>query len=256
MFFKKEKKNYNYAFIGAIIIAVVAFAAVFIYKMDGGKTIPADDVKKEANETDKLLNDNKDALDAAKNTPNGEVKAISESDHIIGDLKAPVQMIVYSDFECPYCANFAETVKTIVKEFGDKIVIAYRHFPLSSHQYAVPAAIASECAAEQGKFWEMHDKIFAANAAQKLNVMQLKEDAADLGLNRVKFNQCLETEKYKDKVTRDMLDGRNAGATGTPTTFLNGLTLPGAYPFNDFTDSGGYARKGMKTLIEKALTNL
>ncbi|MEK7097672.1 MAG: thioredoxin domain-containing protein [Patescibacteria group bacterium] len=178
---------------------------------------------------------------------------ISKNDHLIGDLNAPVQMIIYSDFECPYCARFVDTIEKVKAEFGDKIAITFRHFPLAFHKDAMPAAIASECAAEQGKFWEMHDKLFEDNEDKKFSIAEFKNDAKELGLDQAKFNQCLETDKYKEKVQKQMLEGKSVGVTGTPTTFVNGEFVIGAIPFEDYKDSEGRQQSGMKKIIERKL---
>lgn len=178
---------------------------------------------------------------------------INEGDHIIGNADAPVQMIIYSDFECPYCARFVDTIEKVKAGFGDKVAITFRHFPLVFHKEAMPAAVASECAAEQGKFWEMHNKLFEDNENKKFNKEEFKNDAKELGLDQAKFNQCLDTNKYKEKVQKQMLEGKNAGVTGTPTTFVNGEFVIGATPFEDYKDSEGRQQLGMKKIIEGKL---
>ncbi|OGF24395.1 hypothetical protein A3H09_01320 [Candidatus Falkowbacteria bacterium RIFCSPLOWO2_12_FULL_45_13] len=183
----------------------------------------------------------------------GALKSIEAADHTLGDISAPVKMIVYSDFECPFCADFAKTMKQVEENFKYNAVIAFRHYLLAGHPQALPAAMASECAAEQGKFWEMHDKLFADNAAGRMSLEQFKTDAADLGLDTAKFNQCLDSEKFKDKVIEQKSGGDKAGVTGTPTTFVNGNIYPGAYPFEDFTGSDGKPDKGMKSVISDLL---
>ncbi len=190
------------------------------------------------------------------NNSNYQVKPVtpmSEADHLWGIIEAPVKLIVYSDFECPFCADFYDTLKQVKDEFGDKVVIAFRHYPLASHSLALNAAEASECAAEQGKFWEMYDKLFGDNKAKTMSTTQFKKDAVDLSLDQAKFNQCLDTEKYKDKVLAQMLEGKNAGVTGTPTSFVNGQFLVGAYPFKDFTGNDGRPELGMESIINKLL---
>ena len=181
------------------------------------------------------------------------LKPIDASDHVWGDIKAPAQMIVYSDFECPFCAQFTDTMKKVEENFKDKVAIVFRHYPLSGHKEANSAAEASECAAEQGKFWEMHDKLFADNKAGRLGIEQYKKDAADLSLDAAKFSQCLDSGKYKDKVSEEMAGGNGAGVTGTPTSFINGKIYPGAYPFEDFTAPNGDKESGMKSIISQLL---
>jgi protein-disulfide isomerase len=181
------------------------------------------------------------------------LRPIDEADHVSGNKTAPVEMIIYSDFECPFCAHFAKTAGQIRQSYPEKVKIVFRHFPLTMHPEAVPAALASECAAEQGKFWEMHDRLFAANEADALGAEKYKEEAAGLGLDAAKFNQCFDAEKYLKKVEREMLEGRNLGISGTPYSFLNGQPIPGALPFDDFTAADGKTTDGLKSRIEKFL---
>lgn len=185
---------------------------------------------------------------------NGQtVVPINEVDHVWGDVKAPVQIIVYSDFECPFCVRFAQTMKQIEENFKDNVAITFRHYPLFGHPDAKSAAEASECAGEQGKFWEMHDKLFVDNTAGRMSVEQFKQDAVDLGINTEQFNQCLDSNKYKDKIAEQKNQGDKAGATGSPTIFVNGNIYPGAYPFEDFTSPDGRQNKGMKSIIGELL---
>mgnify|MGYP003394008426 CR=1 FL=1 len=186
-------------------------------------------------------------------TPTAAVRPIDQTDHVWGDPKAPVQMIVYSDFECPFCAEFAATMKKIQAAFPGKIAIAFRHYPLPIHAQAEKAAQAGECAAEQGRFWEMHDKLFADNVAGKMSPEQFKQDAADLGLDQNKFNQCLDSGQYAEKVSQEKAEGEKAGVTGTPTSFMNGNIYPGAHPFEDFTAPDGRSELGMKSIISGLL---
>jgi len=192
---------------------------------------------------------------ANKTPSNGgpTVRLIDATDHVFGDPKAPAQMIVYSDFQCPFCAEFADTMKKIQGYFGDKVAMAFRHYPLPGHAQAEPAAEASECAAEQGKFWQMHDKLFADNVAGRMSLEQFKKDAADLGLNLEQFNQCLDSGQYRGKVREQKAAGGQAGVTGTPTAFVNSYIYPGAYPFEDFTGSDGKKELGMKSIISGLL---
>jgi len=182
------------------------------------------------------------------------VREISADDHLWGNISAPVKMIVYDDFECPFCANYYDTLEQAKKEFGDKLVIAFRHFPLINiHVYSMQAAEASECASEQGKFWEMYHKLFADNKAGILSGTQFKEDAKSLGLDGVKFDQCLFQEKYKDKINEQMLEARSFNVNGTPTTFINGEIVVGAYPMDDFTGSDGVKTEGLRSIIDRLL---
>ena len=149
-----------------------------------------------------------------------------------GSPGAPVEMIEFSDFQCPYCLRAQATVDQVLKTYGDRIHFVYRHYPLPSHPNARPAAEASSCAAEQGKFWPYHDRLFEQPA--KLSDGDLKSHAASLGLDTAKFNGCVDSRKYKSQVDTDVKEGDEAGVNGTPAFFINGRLLSGAQPFEAF----------------------
>lgn len=163
-----------------------------------------------------------------------DVPAVTADDNAIGPDDAKITLIEYSDFECPYCQKHQETLEQILEEYGDDVRLVFRHFPLSFHANARSAALAAECAAEQGKFWEMHDLIFEANVNGEMGTDQWKDYAKDLGLNTGKFNECLDSEKYAEKINEQMQDGMAAGVRGTPATFVNGGMVSGALPYDTF----------------------
>lgn len=170
------------------------------------------------------------------------VPEATADDHVRGDLKkAKVVLIEYSDFECPFCNRHHPTMKQIAEEYGDDVAWVYRHFPLTSiHPNAAPAANASECAAEQGEFWDYADAL--VDNYQTLNEAKYLEIAEDLGLNTNKFQDCLDSQKYASKVAEQAQGGIAAGATGTPATFINGVLVSGAVPV-----------ESMKTMIDELL---
>ena len=153
------------------------------------------------------------------------------ADHIRGDLKkAKVILVEYSDFQCPYCGSYTPTLARVVQEYGKDVAVVYRHFPLSFHPQAMPAAEASECAAEQGKFWEYHDALFAQQST--LSEASYGAIADTLKLNRPKFDTCMSSDKYLAKIQKDQSEGAASGVDGTPATFMNGILVPGgAMPF-------------------------
>ncbi len=154
-------------------------------------------------------------------------------DHIRGDKNAKVTLVEYSDFECPFCGKLIPTLDKIMDEYKGKVKLIFRHFPLSSiHPNAQKAAEASECASDQGKFWEMHDKMFAEQ--DNLGIDSLKAMAKSLGLNSSKFNECLDSGKYAKKVADSEEEGTAYGVKGTPTTFVNGTLISGSLPYDSF----------------------
>jgi len=163
-----------------------------------------------------------------------DVPPVADDDHVKGPASAKATLIVYSDFECPYCLSHKATIDQIIEEYGNDVQVVFRHYPLSFHPNAEKAAEASECAAEQGKFWEMHDKIFAANEAGTMSVDKWKADAKSLGLNTKKFNECLDSGKYASEISAEEQAGLDAGVEGTPATFVNGELVSGAVPYAQF----------------------
>ncbi len=146
-----------------------------------------------------------------------------------GKAGAAVRIVEFSDFQCPYCQRLAPTLDQVMEEYGDRVELVFRQFPLDIHAEAQKAAEASLCAGDQGKFWEMHDRMFEDIRA--LGVDQLKASAAGLGLDTDKFGECLDSGKYEDQVKADLVAGQRAGVTGTPTFFINGRFLSGAQPY-------------------------
>lgn len=149
-----------------------------------------------------------------------ETAKLAEVGPVKGGSDAPVTIVEFSDFQCPACGGAAPAVEQILENFGDQVKLVFRHFPLSFHPYARPAALASLCAEEQGRFWEYHDKIFKNQ--RELSDAALKKWAEELGLNETKFNICLDEERYKSRVDEDYLLGQEVGVGGTPTFYVNG----------------------------------
>jgi protein-disulfide isomerase len=149
-----------------------------------------------------------------------------------GSANAPIELIEFSDFQCPFCLRADPTVQQVLKTYGDRIRFVYRHYPLPNHPNARPAAEAAACANEQGKFWPYHDRLFANPS--KLSDADLKQAAAELGLNTSQFNTCVDTHKLKPLVDADVRDGEQAGVNGTPAFFINGRAISGAQPYDVF----------------------
>jgi protein-disulfide isomerase len=158
----------------------------------------------------------------------------------LGPKAAPVTIIEFSDFECPYCAQAAPILKQVREAYGDKVRFVYRDYPLSIHAHAGKAAEAGACAREQGKFWEMHDKLFADQG--HLTVPDLKNDAKVLGLDTEAFDACLDSSRYEPTWKAQAQDGEKYGVTGTPFFFVNGRMLNGMVPLAT-----------MRTLIDEEL---
>jgi len=156
-------------------------------------------------------------------------------DAVLGEANAPVTIIEFSDYECPFCGrHYSQTYEQIKKDYVDtgKVKIVFKDFPLSFHENAQKAAEAAECSGEQGKYYEMHDKLFENQDA--LSVSNLKAYAKELALNTNDFNQCLDSGEMASEVQEDFKQGQEAGVRGTPASFVNGKFISGAQPYSVF----------------------
>ncbi len=152
-----------------------------------------------------------------------------------GSKNAKIVVVEFSDFQCPFCEKFySEAYKDLKKKYIDtgKVLFVYRNLPLPFHSHSTDAALAAECAKEQGKFWEYHNKLFDnQNALEKDD---LKKYAKDIGLDTEKFNSCFDNKKYKDEVNKDLEYAQKMGLSGTPSFLINGVPLVGAQPLSAF----------------------
>jgi protein-disulfide isomerase len=172
--------------------------------------------------------------------PDPPVMNITTDDQPVkGGASAPVTIIEFTDYECPSCAKTQPVIEEIAHQYGDKVKLVARDFPLDQHAHARKAAEAAEAAREQGKYWEYVALLFKNQNA--LEVTKLKEYATQVGLDRVKFDQALDSGKFADKVQRDLREGYKIGINSTPTVFINGKRVRDRSP------------EGLKAAIDAAL---
>jgi protein-disulfide isomerase len=158
--------------------------------------------------------------------------ATSPSDPVRGNAAAPVTIVEFSDYQCPFCARVNPSLAKVMQTYGDKVKIVFKDYPLPNHPEAPKAAEAAHCAAEQKKYWEMHDAMFANQRA--LEVPALKQTARAIGLNGAAFDQCLDSGKHAATVATGAALGEKMGVNSTPTLYINGRPLIGALPFENF----------------------
>ncbi|MCK5413631.1 MAG: DsbA family protein [Candidatus Pacebacteria bacterium] len=149
-----------------------------------------------------------------------EDKNWGNAENVKGPENAPITMIEYGDYECPACRNSYSMVEEVMNEYQDQIKLIYRHYPLQFHKDAQGASIASECAGEQGKFWEMHEKLYTKEGG--LKEKSLKTYAREVGVDKEKFNECFTGNGYLDKINKQKEQGEKDEINGTPTFFING----------------------------------
>ncbi|HTU63810.1 MAG TPA: thioredoxin domain-containing protein, partial [Polyangiales bacterium] len=153
-------------------------------------------------------------------SPEVQAKLTSGNPPAHGPKESKVTVVEFSDFQCPYCSRAATTVTDLKKKYGDKVLFVFRQYPLSFHENAHISAEASLAAHEQGKFWELHDKMFENQ--KKLDRASLDGYAKDVGLNVAAFKKALDDKKYKDAVDAELKLGEEVAVDGTPTMFVNG----------------------------------
>jgi len=157
---------------------------------------------------------------------------VSITDHIQGSLDAPVILVQYGDYLCPHCAESVGIVRSLQQQYGDMLSFVFRYFPLTQiHPQAQNAAEAAEVAAEQGQFWQMHDRLFEHQSA--LDDGSLVEHAIALGLNLPRFLWNLSQHVYAQRVQADLISGVRSGVTGTPTFFINASRLKDSWELNN-----------------------
>jgi protein-disulfide isomerase len=157
-----------------------------------------------------------------------------------GSATAKIQIVEFSDFQCPFCSRVTEPLNKLKEKYGDDIVIAFKHFPLDFHKEARPASHGSMCANDQGKFWEYHDKVFANQKA--LTDADLRKYAEEVQLDMAKWDECMKAGTHQALIDAEMAEGRRAGVRGTPTIYINGRR---------FNSPGGYTVDAFASVIDK-----
>jgi len=246
---KNEKIVKKSTFNGLIITIIIAigiasfFGGTYISNLDSNQ-ISQEELDNAIAKLELKILQNK----LPPNQPITELKISADNDPIIGNSNAPITIIEFSDFQCPFCAKFhIQTLPKIMDEYikEGKVKLVFRDFPIQSiHSNALLASVAAECANEQGKFKEMHDKLFDNqnqwNKQETIDALSLfKQYALEMQLDSKTFESCLDNGKYIDEIRKDLKDGQNYGVSGTPGFFIGNekigyVELKGAQPFESF----------------------
>ena len=253
-----SKKTDNSELARSIIFASIVIAGSIVYygMQYNNADIPAESVNPGSISDEEFNEKVAEGIEAYIEKKEAEMNApkviegdFVENDAILGDINAPVTIVEFSDFQCPYCVKFYnETLPQLKEKYIDtgKVRFVYRDFPLSFHKAAVPAALISECAAEQGGdevYFKMHDRVFET-ILSGFSEDDLIAYAVELGSNEAKLRDCMEDEEMEAEIYKDMADGQKAGISGTPGFVINGKLLTGAQPFSVF-----------ESIIEDELSN-
>jgi protein-disulfide isomerase len=214
------------------ILVILLIASIYTGGFKGSRSIASDD---EEAAPAQAAQDAVPAQVQDTNSPKIDAVSLIDDDAVKGDSNAPVTIIEWSDFECPFCVRFYDqTLGLIETEYIEtgKVKFVYRDFPLNFHANAQKSAEAAECAGEQGKYYEMHDKLFEDGVSG--GVSSFKQYASDIGLDTNEFNECLDSGAMENEVKKDMADGISVGIKGTPGFIINGQLVSGAQPFENF----------------------
>lgn len=170
---------------------------------------------------------------AADTSGDQRVNVSTDGDPSIGPSDAPITIVEFSDYQCPYCQSwYQQTYDQLMANYPDKILFVYRDLPLPGHPESLPAAEAANCAGEQGAYWKFHDDLFSGQYS--LGRAAYEQYASDLGLDTATFSACLDDHRYQDEVKADYSDAVRIGLSGTPSFVINGRILVGAQPFEQF----------------------
>jgi len=217
------------------IIALIVIAGMNVYELDRRRTDLNARVEQLANVIGiRLVNSRSPSVNAGPDQT--KVYTVrTEGAPSLGPQTAPIRIAEFSDFQCEYCARVGLTLTQIREVYKDEVQIVWKNLPLTSiHKNAMGAALASQAAYNQGKFWEFHDKLFANQ--DKLDVDSLKQYAAELGLNTTQFETDFQSSDVKKHIGADIGEAESLGITGTPTFFINGHMLVGSQPFSNFAE--------------------
>ena len=242
-----KKSTFNGSIIGLIILVGIAsfFAGSYTSSLNSNQ-ISAEDLDEAIAKLElKLLQNQLPTKQPAAVEP---VKISMDDDPIIGNTDAPITIVEFSDFQCPFCARFhTQTLPSIIEEYIEqgKVKLVFRDFPIQSiHPNALPASVAAECANDQDKFKEMHDALFEKqnewNRLETADALSMfSQYASEMQLNQELFDSCLTSGKHISEIKKDMDDGRNYGVSGTPGFFVGNdqigyVELKGAQPFDSF----------------------
>ncbi|MCE9651902.1 MAG: DsbA family protein [Nitrosarchaeum sp.] len=245
----KGKISMNKSAFNALMISVIAASLVAAFFAGSYVNLKSDQVTKSELNSAIVKLESKISENQQPQQANVKPTDIStDNDPIRGDQNAPITIVEFSDFQCPFCARFqTQTLPLILEQYVDtgKVKFVFRDFPIqNSHPNAMPAAVAAECANEQNKYWQFHDELFENQGVwNKMAITNatkvFKEFATKLDLNQDQFNSCLDSGKYIGEINSDLNDGRKYGITGTPGFFIGNekigfVKVNGAQPFEVF----------------------
>jgi protein-disulfide isomerase len=238
---KQNKIIYTYGLVLVLIVAIFGIGTIFMTKKQAPKKVVTSTTKTENIDTTKLPFDTSKVdlvVDDTTPQPSRMVNSKAPFDSA-GDIASKIQNVtdakvnieLYEDFECTFCLQYTNNISKLLENYGDKINLVIKHFPLADNINSLKAAEAYECAKEQNKGWEMHDKIFEEANKNNMNVETWKSTAQNLGLDTAIFDECIDSDKFASKIAEDGAEAKIKKIKGAPSTVINNEILKGAVSY-------------------------
>jgi protein-disulfide isomerase len=244
-FLHPTAKNKKYFISGAIILVLIILLVIFWPRHSA--------ITSDPNSNGLVATDAQGAQAGSYSAAN--VPTVKNDDKIFGSKDAPLKIFVYEDYTSSYSAALADTLDKIKAEAGDKVAIVVRPYIVGNSPSAAAASTAIDCAGAQGKWTAMRALLLARAKNQQLAAVNFADYAQQIGLNDTNFEQCLTNEQKSGKIEQLEAEATAYKVQGAPTMFIGGEMIPGARPYNDFTDSNGDKLEGLKTIVDQKLGN-
>ena len=246
---KNNKINHLYFFLASLFF-ILALNATFYYFYQ--QKMPVESL---ANKPAELIDiDNTVVAEPVIEPSTLILPAINATDYILGNSNAAIEMIIYDDPTGAFSPEYFPRVETLQAEFGDKIKIALRLLPLNIHNYSTASCLAMICAGEQDKYFEAYTDLLQANRDRNITKKYLDAFAESIGIDSEEFKTCLAGAVAQERLDNWIEEAENYYIIGAPNTFINNYPYPGAYQLDDFTDSAGFEKEGLRTVITDLLS--
>ena len=236
-----------------ILVLIILAAIVIVWFLNYFINYQASEYVTEGEGIIELQELNEEAVSMAQSYKIPTVRGVDDSDLYIGDLNAPIQIIIYEDYSNYYNAQFNETLKQVQNEFKDTVSFTYRPYPVKNQGLASKSAQAVLCAHDQDRFADYRTKVYEKTLDRSLFIGDLGIIAEEIGLDETEFNSCLTAGTYQSKVAGAIIEAKSFSVFGAPTSFINNELIIGARPWEDSFDSNQEKILGLKTIIEKQL---
>jgi protein-disulfide isomerase len=245
-----DKKNLPFIFLGFFSILVIASASFFYFQQSKKSASRSNTLEKQSKNNKQDIKKEDEAMKSLADF------RIQDDDYILGASSSQISLVVYDDPSEPFAPTYYENLKTLLAEFSPKLNLVLRLLPLEGREDADAYSMSVLCAGEQGKFFEAYEAMLLANKEKRLTISAISSILEGLGFDQEKFELCRQNADISKRLAEMKQDAADKFVIGVPSTFINNYSYPGAYPLDDFVDSGSYSKKGLRAVIEEELNKL